>query len=129
MKYLSLSLLVFIFVLSVNTSVFAAPEDSGTGTLTLGANSGGGHTVDVPLSPGVTAGYQVGDWKGTNDWYVVGAYHSGGSRIYATASSISKLWQAEVEAGSTLADTFDTIPVTYDTAGSDAVWSTAGWDL
>ncbi len=129
MKFFNLTFLAFILVLSVGTFSFAALDDVETGTLVLGDSSGNGNTVDVPLSPGVTAGYTVGDWKGTNDWYVVGAYHSGGSKVFATASSISKMWEATGTADAKLVDTFATVPSTYDTAGSDAVWSDAGWDL
>lgn len=126
MKYFGLSLLAFVFVLSISSFSFAL-EDEGSGTLTLGAISGNGNTVSVPLSPGVTAGYEVGDWKGTNDWFVTGAYHTAGSKVYATASSISQLWEADVSADIPLADTFDTIPNDYDNAGSDALWSENGW--
>lgn len=126
MKYLSLSIFTFVFVLSLNTSAFAALTEEDSGTLTLGSTDG--ETASVPLSPGVTAGYQVGDAVGTNDWFVVGAYHSAGSKVYATASSISQLWEFEATATTSLADTFDTIPSTYAEAGSDTLWSEDGWE-
>lgn len=124
MKYLSLSLLTFAFVVSVCSTSFAALTYTGSGTLTLG----GTNTVDVPLSPGVTAGYDVGNWKGTNDWFVVGAYHNAGSKVYATASSISEMREGTVAAGDPLSGKFGAIPNTYVTAGSSDVWSAAGWD-
>ena len=126
MKYVSLSILSFVFVLLVTSVSFAGLTYSDTETLTCGNTAG--KTVDVPLSPGVTAGYDVGDWKGTNDWFVVGAYHNAGSKVYATASSLSEMMEGTVGEGDPLVDKFDAIPNTYATAGSTEVWSNAGWD-
>lgn len=125
MKYFSLSLLAFVFVLSVSTVSVAALAQESSGTLVLGSTPD--FTVSVPLSPGVTAGYEAGDWKGTNDWFVTGAYHTAGSKVYATASSISQLWEADVDTDAALADTFNTIPSDYANAGSDDLWSENGW--
>ena len=120
MKYFSLSLLAFVFVLSVSTSVFAWSATS-AGTLEFGGMS-------VPLSPGVTAGYTVDDWKGVNDWYVLGSYHNAGSKAYATASSISNMYESTLGTDTPLATAFAAIPQDYATAGSDALWSDdAGW--
>ena len=96
---------------------------AGSATITCGSTN----KLEISLSPKVVAGYTVADDTGTNDWYVIGTYHEGGTKAFATASSITKIWNDEVTAGETVSSHFDAVPQTPDTAGSDDLWSDAGW--
>ena len=112
-------------------SAFAWDQSNATGTTATSATitCGGtaGETLEISLSPKVVAGYTVDNNTGTNDWYVIGTYHEGGTKAFATASSITKIWNDEVEAGETVSDNFAAVPQTPADAGSDDLWSDAGW--
>jgi hypothetical protein len=126
MKYLNTSLLVTTIILLLSVNSFGW-DQTGSGTITCGDTTD--ETLDIALSPGVTAGYGVADWLGVNDWYVVGTYHEGGSKTYATASSLTKLWSQEIGAGETVVTAFEGTPDTPDEAASDNQWSEGGWDI
>lgn len=125
-------LMLVLFVLSVSSAFSFQDETNANGDLVCGETSGnaGGGTITISLSPKVVAGYTVASDVGSNDWYVIGAFHPGGTKVYATASSVTKIWNAEVGSGQgdQLQTIFDGTPQTPANAGSDLVWSTAGWD-
>ena len=125
MKLINVLILASALFFLFTTSSFADFAQTGEETITCGSSV----AFDIGLSPGVTAGYSVGDWKGSDDWYVVGTYHKGGNKVYATASSLTKIWNNESSPDELVTALFDTVPQTPETAASDDQWSAGGWDI
>ena len=123
---------LFIYAVSLmfGTSAFADftqknTDDDDPTTIVCGATD----TQQISLSPSVNAGYTCADWRGSNDWYVIGTYHTGGTKAFATASSLTKIWKDTAGAGETAAENFANVPQTPETAASEYLWSEAGWDI
>ncbi len=124
-KIIVFALMIALACVFSASSAFAWSENSDGATIICGSTAGETHTIS--LSPKVVAGYTVANNTGVNDWYVVGTYHNGGTKVFATASSITKIWNDEAAAGEALSDLFADAPQTPANAGSDDVWSDAGW--
>lgn len=123
-KLVIISLISIVAVGMSFGTAFAWTDTSEGATIKCGTSP---NNLEISLSPKVHAGYTVDDNAGTNDWYVVGTYHEGGTKAFATASNITKMWNDEISAGEAVSDNFDAVPQTPATAGSDDLWSAAGW--
>ncbi len=119
MKKIVFTVLLMLFF---SGSAFAWTSNSDGGNI----NCAGALTIG--LSPNVNAGYTVADNTGTNDFFVIGTYHTQGDEVFGTAQTLTKVWTASAEdTGSTMAALFATIPQTAADAASDDLWSASGW--
>jgi hypothetical protein len=122
MRQVFIALLLVMFFASVSMADFSQNNDGAT--ILCGADN----TLTISLSPQVTAGYTCLDNNGDADWYVIGTYHVGGTKVYATASSLTKIFNSTSDADTTLSAIFSSVPQTVSAVESDDQWSTdLGW--
>jgi len=121
MKKIILMLVLVTFAFA-GSALAATQTVSGDNTyVTCGATT----TLDIQLSPKVKASYTGLNRVGTADFYVIGTYHTAGTKTYATASTLTKIYYQEATASKNLATIFAAIPSSVADAQSASKWS--GW--
>ncbi len=123
MKKITFILIALMFVFS--SGAFAALiDESSSGTIVCGA---GGDELEIQLSPKVFAAYSGLDRVGTRDFYIIATYHEAGSRVYATAQTLAKIYKATSTSANNLATLYGQVPNSVANAESEDQWSGALW--
>lgn len=122
MKKMVILVALSVFLWAVPSFAALTQESSG-GSLTCGATD----TIEIQLSPKVFAAYSGLDNTGTADFYIIASYHTAGKRVYASASSITKIYKATADADTDLATLYGQVPTSVVDAESETQWSGDLW--
>ncbi len=115
-------LIILLALLSFSTTAMATTNSEAGKVIKLNDTSA---TTPVPLeisaSPKVNLSYVNPD-AATFQYYIIGTYHEGGTKLYASSSSVTKIYNYEFPAGTT--KDFTKLPTTEAAAQSEANWLT-----
>jgi len=116
-------LLILIAILLYASSAFAAATTNTAGsTLKLDdAAATTPHPIEIAASPKVNMSYLNAD--ATNfQYFIIGTYHQGGDNLYATSSSVTKVYHYKWATDDT--KDFTKLPTTQSNAQSEVNWLT-----
>jgi hypothetical protein len=111
--------LILLAFLMMASPAFAGTVNSDASTLTL--ETTGTPPVSMGLSNSVHAQY-VTNAATSVQWYAIGTYHEGGTKIFATAQDITKIYFKSHTSG----DTSD-ITGLPTAPQSESAWSAGSW--
>lgn len=114
-------LLMIAAILAFATPAFAQTNTAGS-TLVIPDTSGKDNAkLEIAASPKVNMSYVNPDTT-TFQYFIIGTYHEGGTKLYATSSSITKIYYYEFPSGVT--KDFSKMPTTQADAQSEVNWTT-----
>lgn len=120
-------LLMIAAILAFSTSAFAAATVNTPAGSTLKLEdtaAATAHPLEIAASPKVNMSYANPDT--TNfQYFIIGTYHEGGTNLYASSSSITKIYHYTFKATDTKG--FSKMPTTQAQAQSEPNWSDAGF--
>ena len=115
---------LFAALLFASTSFAAGiSKDSTAGQLQIVCTDTTKPTLTMGLSTKVHARYVTSDTPA--QWYTIGTYHEGGTKVYATAQDVTKIYKKSYTVGEDAATAFTGLPTEGQ---SESQWSGGVWN-
>ncbi len=114
-------LLMIAAILAFATPAFAQTNTAGS-TLVIPDTSGKDNVkLEIAASPKVNMSYVNPDTT-TYQYFIIGTYHEGGTKLYATSSSITKIYYYTFPTNTV--KSFAKLPASQADAQSEVNWTT-----